>query len=72
MIPIGFDKFFVVEKSFVFSRVSKLSKCRQLGGDQLTTLLTRTSDTVENKSAEAMQKSIRKRCPKKSLYQVYS
>ena len=27
----------MVEKSFVFSRVLKPSKCRQLGGDQLTT-----------------------------------
>ena len=35
MISIGFDKFFVVEKSFVFSMVSKLSKCRQLGGDHI-------------------------------------
>ena len=37
MIPVGFYKFFVIEKSFVFSRVSKLSKCRQPGGDELTT-----------------------------------
>ena len=59
-----FDKF------LVFSRVSKLSKCRQLDGDQLTTqapLLTRTSDTVENKSAETIQKSIRERCRRVSV-----
>ena len=33
MIPFGFDKLFVVKKSFVFSRVSKLSKCGQPDSD---------------------------------------
>ena len=35
IIPIGFDEFFVVEKSFVFVRVLKLLNSRQLGDDQL-------------------------------------
>ena len=63
----------MVEKSFVFSRAaSNLSKCRQIGSDQLTNsgpLLTVASDTEESKSTETIQKSIRERCPKESLYQ---
>ena len=63
-------------KVFRFLKGFTVLKCRQLGSDYVAVnnsahLLTRISDTVQNKFAGTIQKSIKKRCSKKFLYHVY-